>query len=63
MGWALLLIGLLFAPIVWAFTKGRHVGEMTEDHEGMTAFGNLIRGQGRPEGPTGGGGVSGGAIS
>jgi len=23
MGWALVFIGLLFAPIVWAFTKGR----------------------------------------
>jgi hypothetical protein len=43
MGWALLLIALLFGPIVWAFTKGRGVRDVTEDHEGATAYGHLMK--------------------
>jgi hypothetical protein len=43
MGWSLVLLGLLFAPIVWAFTKGRTVREATEDREGMSAYGSSIK--------------------
>ena len=57
MGWALLLLGLLFAPIVWAFTKGRKVREVTEDREGMSAYGTLIKHELTDgHGPRGGGG-------
>jgi hypothetical protein len=56
MGWALLLIGLLFAPIVWAFTRGRGVRAVTEDREGMSAFGHLIKHESSDwQGPHGGG--------
>ena len=60
MGWTLLLLGLLFAPIVWGLTKGRGVRDVTEDHEGMTGYGNLIKHRDWP-GPHGGG--SGGASN
>ena len=54
MGWALLLLGLLFAPIAWAFTKGRGVREVTEDHDGMTGYADLIKHRDW-QGPHGGG--------
>jgi len=43
MGWTLLLLGLLFAPIVWGLTKGRGVRDVTEDHDGMSGYGDLIK--------------------
>ena len=59
MGWALLFLALLFGPIVWAFTQGRGVRDVTEDHDGATGYGDLIKHtlQGGPRG----GGSSGGA--
>jgi hypothetical protein len=62
MGWALVFIGLLFAPIVWGLTKGRGVRDVTEDHDGATGYGAQIKNalQG-PPGGTGVGGGSGGA--
>jgi hypothetical protein len=48
MEWGLLLLGLLFAPIIWAFTKGRDVPEVTEDHDGATGYGNLIKHRDHP---------------
>jgi hypothetical protein len=60
MGWALLFIALLFAPIVWAFTKGRGVRDVTEDHDGASGYGDLIKHRDLPGGPIGGVG-SGGA--
>jgi hypothetical protein len=64
MGWALLLLGLLFAPIVWGLTKGRGVRDVTEDHDGATGHGAELKNtlQGPPIGPGVGGG-SGGAGS
>ena len=57
MGWAIVLIGLFLTPIVWAFTKGRNVREATEDREGATAYGSLIKHQLTDwQGPRGGGG-------
>ena len=57
MGWALVLLGLFFAPIVWAFTKGRAVREVTEDQEGVSAYGNAIKHQSIDwQGPHGSGG-------
>jgi hypothetical protein len=58
MGWAIVLIGLLFAPIIWAFTKGRDVREVTEDHEGMTGYTAMIKNRDW-QGPHGGSGGSG----
>ena len=60
MGWALLFLGLLFAPIVWGLTKGRGVRDVTEDHSGATGYGDLINKQEWPGGSAGGGGGSGG---
>jgi hypothetical protein len=61
MGWTLLLLGLIFAPIVWGLTKGRYVRDVTEDHEGVSGYGNLIKHRDFPA-PHGGGG-SGGTSS
>ena len=58
MVWALLLLGLFFAPIVWAFTKGRDVRSVSEDHEGMSGYGEVIKHRDWPGGPTGSGGAS-----
>jgi hypothetical protein len=60
MGWALLFLALVFGPIVWAFTKGRGVRDVTEDHDGSTGYGDLIKHSSLQGGP-GGGGSSGGA--
>jgi hypothetical protein len=54
MGWALLFLALLFAPIVWAFTKGRGVRDVAEDHDGSAGYGDLIK-QALQGGPRGGG--------
>jgi hypothetical protein len=61
MGWALIFLGLLFAPIVWGLTKGRGVRDVTEDHEGMSGQGAQIKTTLQaPPGGLGGGGGSGG---
>lgn len=54
MGWTLLLLALFFAPIAWALTTGRNVREVTEDHDGASGYGNLIKHRDWPA-PHGGG--------
>ena len=56
MGWALLFLGLLFAPIVWGLTKGRNVRDVTEDHDGATGYVALLKDHDAfPHGSGGGG--------